>query len=37
MNWALKEMGGRTFQADVEDVRQAGAGQGRTGKAIFRT
>ena len=37
MNWALKEMGGRTFQADVEDVSQAGAGQGRTGKAIFRT
>ena len=36
LNCALKEMGGLTFQAEVEDVRQAGAGQGRTGKAIFR-
>lgn len=36
MNCALKEMGGMTFQAEVEDVRQAGAGRGRTRKAIFR-
>ena len=35
LNCALKAMGGLTFQAEVED-RQAGAGQGRTGKAIFR-